>query len=390
MRTVTPIQTASPPSRDVEAAFTNWKWQQQNALTSVNDLVRTFPPLAGTPLLARISRRLGSRKLGLTPYYVNLIERDAHGLPRVDDPLWLQVVPTWTEDSNHALSYDGESENWELPHEMVTPICQHKYDNRVIIRAVNVCHAYCQFCYEALRTLETESDKGKFKKSDWAATLKYIADHPEIDEAILSGGEPLMHADPQLAGLLRDLRALRPDLIIRVHTRALTFNPYRITEALVAALRETRVTAVGVHVAHPREITAEFIAAVGKLRSAVPLLFANIALLAGINDSLPVMKELCLTLYRNGVLPHYLYQFMPFSPGDTQFSSDISRGIAIVSQMKRRISNMAVPEFVLPHKTGKFTVPLHLPGEAPQLESREGREFMNFRNWKGEPCVFPG
>ncbi|MDZ5461682.1 KamA family radical SAM protein [Azohydromonas lata] len=377
-----------PMSENV--AWTSWKWQQQNAITNVEALVNVFPELKDSPLLARISERLDGRKLGITPYYADLIRSGINGQPIDKDPLWLQVVPAWTDASTGELSYDGETDNWELPHEMVTPICQHKYDNRVIIRVSNICHAYCQFCYEALRTLETETDKGKFRKSDWAATLDYIASHPELDEAIVSGGEPLMHADAQLRAMLEDLRALRPELVIRLHTRALSFNPFRVTDELLAALRETRVTAVGLHVAHPREITPEFIAAVAKLRQAVPLLFANIPLLAGVNDELDVMKPLCLALYRHGVLPHYLYQFMPFSPGDTQFCTDISKGVAIIKQMKRRISNMAVPELVLPHRTGKYSVPLSLSGESPKLEVRDGREFVTFRNWKDELCVFPG
>jgi lysine 2,3-aminomutase len=115
-----------------------------------------------------------------------------------------------------------------------------------------------------------------------------------------------------------------------------------------------------------------------------------IPLLAGINDSYGEIKTLCLKMYSIGVLPHYLYQFMPFSPGSEQYRAHISTGIAIVSHMKRRISNMAVPEFVLPHRTGKYTVPLDIQKSPAQLQmDLSGVESMSFINWQGESCVFP-
>jgi lysine 2,3-aminomutase len=369
----------------------DWKWQQRNAVTGIQGLLQHFPALAGDPeMLERIERHLAERKLGATPYTLGLIRTDAQGRPQRDDPVWRQLIPDWHGSAAPAaLEYDGESENWELPNEMVTPICQHKYDNRVILRLANVCHSYCQFCYEALRTLDKQSEKNALRKQDWLATLDYIGGHPELDEVILSGGEPLMHSDRHLDGYLADLRAVRPDLILRIHTRALTFNPYRITDELVEIFKRHGVTTVGLHVTHPHEITDEFKAAAARLRGAVPILFANIPLLKGINDDYETLSKLCLALYRLGIQPHYLYHFMPFSPGSETYRTDISSAVALVARMKRRISNIAVPEYVLPHKHGKYTVPLDLGAVPPVLHKGADGEFLHFTNWQGQACVFP-
>ncbi|KAB0644179.1 KamA family radical SAM protein [Burkholderia latens] len=367
----------------------DWKWQQRHAITRVEDIQRYFPGL-NRDTLARIGACLQDRKITVTPYTLNLIEKDASLRPVDDDPVWRQLIPDWAMDPvAQGLDYDGESENWELPGEMVTPICQHKYDNRVILRLSNVCHAYCQFCYEALRTLEKESTKSSMRKQDWQATLNYIAGHETLDEVILSGGEPLMHSDAHLDTYLGDLRDLRPDLIIRLHTRALTFNPFRITDGLIDILARHNVTAIGLHVAHPNEITEEFISAARRLAKVCPILFANIPFLQGVNDDYATLVALCLKLYRNGIQPHYLYQFMPFSPGAPAYRTNISAALEIVSKMKRRISNIAVPEYVLPHKTGKYTVPLYLGGEQPTLVQRADGEYLHFTNWQGHACVFP-
>lgn len=380
-----------PVRAEEGAPHKDWKWQQRNAVTGIQGLLRYFPALAGEPeALKRIEGHLAERKLGATPYTLGLIRTDEQGRPLRDDPMWRQLIPDWHGSSAaQALEYDGESENWELPNEMVTPICQHKYDNRVILRLANVCHSYCQFCYEALRTLDKQSEKDALRKQDWHATLDYIAAHQELDEVILSGGEPLMHSDRHLDGYLADLRATRPDLILRIHTRALTFNPYRITDELTAILKRHDVTTVGLHVAHPHEITAEFKEAATRLRGAIPILFANIPLLKGVNDDYETLSRLCLTLYRLGIQPHYLYHFMPFSPGSETYRTDISSAVALVARMKRRLSNIAVPEYVLPHKRGKFTVPLDLGAAPPVLHKRADGEFLHFTNWQGQACVFP-
>lgn len=384
MLSVDSLAQASP------ALFTDWQWQQRNTLQSLDDLLQFFPGLANSPQLGHIARHLGDRKLGITPYFASLVGTDMQRCPLPCDPLWRQVAPLWSAQAPRAFAYDGESENWELPQEMVTPVCQHKYDNRVIIRAANICHAYCQFCYEALRTLERQPRKATLKKTDWERTLDYLEAHPDIEEVILSGGEPLMLADHRLEALLASLRERRPDILIRVHTRALSFNPYRLTDVLLALLARWQVNAVGVHVCHDQEISPAFIDASRRLGRAVPLVFANMPLLAGINDNFDQLKALCMRLYGLGILPHYLYQFMPFSPGGEQFQTPISTGIALVAQMKRRISNLAVPEFVLPHRLGKYSVPLDLNKPPARLEvDANGEEFMSFTNWRGDACVFP-
>lgn len=368
--------------------WADWKWQQRHSVTTLEELVKAFPGLAGSPRLDTLRAAFNSRRVSLTPYSLRLVETDAHQVPLENDPIWLQTMPEFSTQG--PLDYDGKTENWEQAHEMVTDICQHKYDNRVIIRASNVCHAYCQFCYEALRTLERHSAKPALKAPAWQATLDYLAATPSVEEAILSGGEPLMLSDARLDTLLGSLRAARPDIIVRVHTRALTFNPFRVNEALLQSFARHGVVAVGLHVAHPRELTPAFFSATRSLQRAVPLLFANIPFLGGINDNLDTLRALCMGLYRAGITPHYLYQFMPFSPGHGRYAAPARQAIELLRQLKRHISNLAVPELVIAHLTGKHTLPLELGGPATRIETTaDGVETIHFTNWRGEPCVFP-
>jgi lysine 2,3-aminomutase len=372
------------------AGWTDWQWQQRNAIRS-SAQIRHYLPDCPQEILDRVDRHIESRRFQVTPYYLSLIQIDPdQGGPEADDPLWLQVAPqSSAEDAPY--DYDGETENWELPAEMVTPIAQHKYDNRIIVRYANTCHSYCQFCYEALRTLDKDSVKASFDRAYWGETLDYLRVNPQVEEVILSGGEPLMHSNDQLDRALGALREVRADLVLRIHTRALTFNPYRIDDGLVAVLRRHGVQAIGLHITHPRELSANFAHAVSQLQTAVPILFANVPLLAGVNDAPQTMRNLCMSLYRIGVHAGYLYHFMPHSPAAGHFRVPIKRGVEIMTTLRRHISSPAVPEYVLPHSSGKYTVPLlQTPDELPRYETdSSGVRMLSVVNWLGERVHYP-
>jgi len=360
------------------AGWKDWKWQQRNTVKSVEKISEVLSDIPS----AIIEKNARSRKIQITPYYLNLIKSTVG--TGAYHQLLNQVIPFWENEA--ADGYNGETDNWELDHEMKTPICQHKYDNRVIIRASNVCNAYCQFCFEALRTINIEQPKPAFSKTHWKSTIDYIAQNESIEEVIFSGGDPLMLNDSKLRQCLLDVREIRPEILIRVHTRALTFNPYRVTDELLEALRDAAVNSFGVHVCHPAEITSEFEDASSKIRSVVPIQFANMPVLKSINDDYNILTELFIKLYRIGIVPYYLYHFMPFSPGSSEYRASISDVIKIMRKIKRFKSNIAVPEYVLPHVRGKYTVPLiDTDAEFPKFESNEdGRRVYSFTNWLNE------
>ncbi|WP_340064784.1 KamA family radical SAM protein [Ascidiimonas aurantiaca] len=365
--------------------FTDWKWQQRNSINNVQKLLNAFPFLSEATIntITKANRTL---KLGITPYYASLFQV---GEDFEQDPLWQQVIPRVHEEQEFA--YNSTTENWEVENDMVNPIAQRKYDNRVIIRLSNVCHSYCQFCYEALRTLEKKSDKEQFSSRHWEDTLHFIDRDKEIQEIILSGGEPLMLSNKMLEKVFTDIRSVRSDIVIRIHTRSLTFNPYRIDEELINLLKKHQIKYIGIHITHPNELSPVFFEKAALLQEAA-ILFANIPLLKGINDDITLFKRFCMQLYENGILPHYLYHFMPFSPGSSQFQTPISTGINLIKQMKRHISNLAVPEFVLPHHSGKYTVPIiyEKEGYSALFETlEEPLQTVQFVNWQNQKVTYP-
>ncbi len=372
------------------AEWRDWKWQQRNAIRSVAQLTQLFDELQ-VDICENVRRNMQHRRFQITPYAFNLIQRDpGHNRPHPSDPLWRQFIPGWAEEQTD-YGYDGHTENWEMAGEMVTPIAQHKYDNRIIVRLANVCLSYCQFCYEALRTLEKDSSKDSFQQKYWDDTVDYVRRTPAVEEVILSGGEPLMQPDEQLDRVLSDLNNVGRAIIKRIHTRSLTFNPFRTTPELIEIFSHRKVNAVGLHVTHPNEITQNFLEAVDRLHGAVPILFANIPLLKTINDDKELMHILGMKLYACGVIPHYLYHFMPHSPGTMEFRTSVQTGVDIVRSLKRHISNMAVPEFVVPHHTGKYSPPLLEENEKRPRRTidRAGHSVFHYTNWLGQEVDYP-
>jgi lysine 2,3-aminomutase len=362
----------------------DWKWQQRNIIRDEDTLRKLCNDEWDLSVSAQINANLQVRKMQITPYYLQLILNSNEG-NIINHSLWKQVVPFWREEI--VGSYDGETENWELNQEMKTPICQHKYDNRVILRMSNTCNSYCQFCFEALRTLDKKSGKNTATKDLFYDSFEYIKSNPQIQEVIFSGGDPLMLTDDKLEQYISVLREWSKDLLIRIHTRALTFNPYRITDKFIEILEKYKINSFGVHVCHPAELTEEFIQAVKRIQKVVPIIFANMPFLRGVNDDESILHELFINLYRIGVKPYYLYHFMPFSPGASEYKASVKDGIRIMHKLKRRVSNIAMPEYVLPHVKGKFTVPLiENSDDTPKFELIDGKMYYKFSNWNGEKC----
>ncbi|PHM68826.1 hypothetical protein [Xenorhabdus sp. KJ12.1] len=149
----------------------DWRWQQKNAIRD-EEALRLACGGWSEEITQRIQQNLQGQKMQITPYYPRRILVTSQSDDITTSPLWRQVVPFWSEEKLNG--YDGESENWELNHEMKTPICQHKYDNRVILRMVTACNSYCQFCFEALRTLKVDSEKSNAGRSSFRQSIEYI------------------------------------------------------------------------------------------------------------------------------------------------------------------------------------------------------------------------
>ncbi len=376
----------------MEKDWKNWMWQEQNVISTPEQLAEYFKNISLDYFKNLFKENL---KVRITPYILHQIPENVSKEELEESPWFLQFFPLGELYQNKADAYQ-KGENWEKEEEFPTSNLHHKYTNRALVR-LSECLGHCNFCFEFMRVLEKDKlSCKKFLWNDWNKSLEYIKNHPEIEEVIISGGEPLLLSDEKLDSILFDLRNIKDGSgnskvkFIRIHTRALTHNPFRVTDSLASILKKHKVNAIMFNVAHVSEITEDFLEAVHKIRKIMgedsPILGTHTPLLKNLNSDAKILWELFSKLYMNNIKPHYLIHMMPFCPyGDRQRTSVI-KGVEIMKKLKRKKSNPALPEYILAHDDGKITVPLEKNGtpEFIYTKNEYGDKIVKFLNWKGK------
>lgn len=304
-------------------------------LRSADDLLT-----AGLIEAARVEEtaRVGKRyAIALTPSVVKLIDRaDPH------DPIARQFVPDNAELTTHpAERADPIGDAIKSP----APGIVHRYPDRVLLKIASVCPVYCRFCFR--REMVGPELGEALSDDEIAAALDYIRARPAIWEVILTGGDPFILSPRRVRAVTDALGAIPHVKILRWHTRVPVVDPARVTDDLVAALKSSNKTVfVGLHCNHARELTDEARAAVGKIAGAGIPLVSQTVLLKGVNDSADALEALMRALVEARVKPYYLHHG-DLAPGTSHFRTTIAEGQALVNELRRRVSGLAMPTYVL-------------------------------------------
>ncbi|CAM2977077.1 EF-P beta-lysylation protein EpmB [Vibrio rarus] len=229
---------------------------------------------------------------------ISFVERMEKGNP--NDPLLLQVMPV-KEEFQHVAGFSTDP----LEEQNNTqPSLLHKYKNRVLLVLKGGCAVNCRYCFR--RHFPYSENKGS--KSIWQKNLQYIADHPEISEVILSGGDPLMAKDHELQWLIKETEKIKHVRTFRIHTRLPVVIPSRVTDSLCSMLKETRLnTVVVTHINHPNEINNELAHAMTMLKQSNVTLLNQGVMLKGVNDNVATLASLSEKLFSIGILPYYMH-----------------------------------------------------------------------------------
>lgn len=279
----------------------------------------------------------------LTPQLLSLVKS-------ADDPLGRQFLPDPRELSADELPADPLAEGRLAP----LPAVVHRYPGRVLLLAGNRCAAYCRFC---TRKRLVGCAASAIPYAEVLAGIDYIAGRPEIDEVILSGGDPLLLDDHQLEGILARLRAIPHLGVLRIATRTPAVLPERITPELAALLGRHAPLYLSTHFNHPAELAGEARAACERLAAAGVPLANQTVLLRGVNDDLDTLATLCTELLRLRVRPYYLHQLDPVH-GTSHFRVALERGLELAGGLRRRVSGLAVPHYIVDLPGGKGKVAL--------------------------------
>ena len=283
----------------------------------------------------------------ITRYYLSLIRPSNH-----DDPIRRMIVPSANE-LNLAGHYDtsGERSNTK------TVGLQHKYEQTAVILATNRCAAYCRFCFrKRLVGLPTDEILGRFDK-----TFRYIKRHHEINNVLISGGDPLTLPTSVLEKFLSKLSQLDHLKFIRFGSRIPVTFPYRILDDPTLprlfkkySTKKRRLYIV-THFNHPHEITPQSTQAIDKLIRANVIVNNQTVLLKGVNDNSDVLAKLLNNLVRIGVNPYYVFQCRPVKRVKSHFPIPLVRGYHIVEEAKQKLNGHSKRfRYIMSHRRGKI------------------------------------
>ena len=264
------------------------------------------------------------------------------------DPLLLQVLPRAAELID-AAGFAADAVG-DLAARTATGVLQ-KYRGRALLIATGACAVHCRYCFRRHFPYAEQTAAA----NRWNDAIAQIHADTEIEEVILSGGDPLSLATGKLAELTDALASIPHLVRLRIHTRLPVVLPERVDAELLAWLKRLPwPVALVLHANHANEIDESVADACARLLGSGVSLLNQSVLLRGINDSVLALAALSTRLFGCGVLPYYLHQLDPVA-GTAHFAVDDERARNLIADLRGRLSGYLVPRLVreIPGEPGK-------------------------------------
>jgi lysine 2,3-aminomutase len=298
----------------------------------------------------------------------------------------LQYLPSFNEQTNPAfatmLDELGEERD-TIPGTSVV----HRYPRRVLFLVSNSCAALCRFC---TRKRMVSQPSGSVHKDEIEASIDYIASNKNIEDVLLSGGDPLTFSDERLDEILGAIRTRAPHVrFLRIGSRMVVQLPTRVTPELCAVLEKHRVQMVNIHINHHKEITPLLRQRVKMLQKAGVMMGLQSVCLKGVNDSVEVMRELFMQAIEMGVRPYYVYS-TDMVEGAHHFIVPHRRMLELYEGLRGWISGPAVPTFIVDGLGGLGKLPI-IPSYVREEALPDGSgTTIKCRNYAGKTVEMPG
>jgi len=252
------------------------------------------------------------------------------------DPLLAQVLPRRGET---AIVPGYSADPLDERRFVAAPALVQKYAGRALVLVTGGCAVNCRYCF---RREFPYAEAGAHRRGV-AEALAAVAADESLTEVILSGGDPLLADDDELAAIVERLDAVPHLRRLRIHTRLPVVLPSRVDDALAAVLARSRLARVVViHANHAAELDDEVAAAVGRLAGAPAIVLNQAVLLRGVNDSLEALVELSQRLVEIGVVPTYLH-LLDRVRGAAQFDVPEAEARALHAGLRASLPGYAVP-----------------------------------------------
>ena len=232
-------QHVKPPgSANADSA---WKKELANATTNAADLL---VKLGLEQHLAKIDNSPEFQCLVTDSYLKKIQPGD------INDPLLRQVLPRDVEN-NPSIQQTGYNDPVGDIDALASTGLIHKYHGRALLITTGACAIHCRYCFRRHYPYQQSTCTNNTLNN----ALDYLKAHTEIEEIILSGGDPLVLDNDKLSRLITQLESVEHIQTLRIHTRLPVILPDRINDQLITLLQATRFKVVMVvHANHANEL----------------------------------------------------------------------------------------------------------------------------------------
>ena len=287
-------------------------------------------------------------KFRANEYYLSLINWEDE-----NDPIKKIIIPQLEELEEWGFEDASNEKTYTVAKGL-----QHKYPDTALLLVNDVCGGFCRFCFRKRLFI----NHGEEVARNFDAEIEYIKEHKEITNVLLTGGDSLLLSSKKIENLISKLREIDHVQIIRLGSKMLAFDPFRIIndDFLIEALKkysfkEKRIYLMA-HYNHPNEITKDSITAVDKLLKAGVIISNQTPMIKGINDNPEILSSLFKKLSFIGIPPYYVFQGRPVM-GNKPFIVPVEEGFTKFLKAISNVSGLAKrARYVISHSTGKIHV----------------------------------
>ncbi|MGQ8364962.1 EF-P beta-lysylation protein EpmB [Glaciecola sp. 1036] len=269
------------------------------------------------------------------------------------DPLLQQVMP----HSNEYLDFEGFLPDPLQEQKTTSPGILHKYQSRVLLIVKGGCAINCRYCFRR----HFPYQQNAMSKGDWISVFSSIQQDKNINEVILSGGDPLMAKDSHLSWMCQQIEQIPHIKRLRIHTRLPVVLPQRINAEFLAWLTQSRLQKVMVlHINHGNEISPLLAEKVAKLNASKVTVLNQAVLLKGINDTLDSQVNLHEASFSAGIIPYYLH-LLDKVKGAGHFDVSHEKAVTLAQELLTKLPGFLVPKLVreIPGESSKTPVDLY-------------------------------
>ncbi len=254
-----------------ELEWEDWKWHASHIIRdedTLSALIRLTDEDYRAVKLARKYRI----PFGITPYYLALMD---YGSNREKDyAVRAQVIPSlhYVEKMKELREREEHSMDFMLERD-TSPIegITRRYPMIVILKPILTCPQICVYCQRNWEMEDVYAKGAVLSKDKLDKALEWIANTPEVNEVLITGGDPLLLSNRRIEKIVSRLSHIKHVERIRIGTRTPVTLPQRITDSLVRAINRFHIPGkreiiVVTHYEHPYEITPQSMEAVQKFR----------------------------------------------------------------------------------------------------------------------------